>query len=221
MSPTETPLLHVEVGGERHLLSVSSHEGAGTTFQFALPPPTPPGSLDATVHLAGEAYPALIEVQELKAVLVEPKTLEFRGARGSGAVATMQITSMGNVAIPLEPEKTLSLRKSGALARGVQKAFRDTHGDLISRLIVLGDHLSTEAAEEVTATCTAEFSALEVGESHPVKVGLRVPDELDPSTTWKGTLPLLGTLIDVRLAITADPQRRPAAKRRARKGMTP
>jgi hypothetical protein len=138
-------------------------------------------------------------VAERLRIVAEPKALRFAAAPGAETIATMQVANHGKKPVLLARHATVRLRRQGALREGVIKAFKETPGDLIARLVVLGDALKHEAAAEASVTIEGEFDALAAGERRQVRLSVRWPQHLDPAIVWTGSLALLGTTIPITI----------------------
>ena len=196
------PPPEVEISNHRHVLqSQTGDDESGPSLSFKLPAHTPPGTTKAMVHVGNESYPATIEVQELTKIITEPQTVILAGVPGSKTAATVQVMNAGNVSKGIEPAQTIVLRRADAVSRGVRKAFKETSGDLVSRLIVLGEHLSSEPSAQATVDFKSDFSALPAGDQRNVEISVHIPDGLERSVKWSGNLSLLGMAVTVTLDV--------------------
>jgi hypothetical protein len=197
------PLPEVQIGEQSYVLQPQTGaEGSVTSLTLKLPPQTPPGKTEAVVHIGDKNYAAVIEVAEMAKVLAEPADVTLLGKPGSSTTAKVRVTNAGNVSRTIEGEQRIVLRHAGAISRGVRKAFHETSGDAVSRLIALGEHLSAEPVQKVQFDVKADFSTLAAGDERTVEILVRIPDEMDRSTQWKGSLTLLG----MALSVTIDAQ---------------
>lgn len=195
------PQAELEIGKQRYPLQPRiGAEGFIRSFMLKLPPQTPPGQTEAVVHIGERSYKAVIDVAEQVKVLAEPREVTFVGKRGSNAAATVRVTNVGNVGRTMEGTQTIVLRHADAISRSVTRAFHEKEGDVVSRLIDLGKHLSEEPALEVKVDIKADFGNLAAGDERTVEISTQIPDDLDQSIKWRGNLTLLGAPLTVTIA---------------------
>lgn len=158
------------------------------------------------------------------ALEVDAEALRLRARAGDEAVTRVRVTNRGPVALALDSAGAIPLRKSGALARGVRKAFKGQSGDFISKLIDLGKQLEEEPTVTATISYKADFEALQPGQSAEVEIHLRIPENVEAETGWTARLPVLGTTVaaDLEIALDRPKDTRPRGgsgdKHRTRKG---
>ena len=209
-SRSEAPLPEIEIHGSRYVLrSRPRPRGSGTVWILNMPPSTPPGATDGLVHLGGKTYRATVEVSEKKQIVVEPGNLTFDSRPGAELAVTVLVRNEGNVPQKLEGSQTIRLREASAISRGIRKAFKDKGGDLTSRLIGLGEHLSSEPWVDAAFDMKADFAQLNPGEQKNIQVRLHLQRDLQGAAEWTGTISLLGLAVAVTLRIAGT--RKPPA----------
>jgi len=195
------PVPELEFGNQRHALRLlqSGSDEPARSLRLELPSDTSPGTIEATVHFGGKSYPATIVVEELSRIVTEPRSVSLSCLPGSRPATTVRVTNAGNIRQQLEPQQTILMRHADAISRGVRKAFKNTSGDLISRMIVLGEELSSEPIREVRFDIKADSNELAAGDQQSVEIGAEIPRDIDRSVSWKGSLVLFRQAINVTL----------------------
>src|SRR5438552_2435478 len=142
------------------------------------------------------------EVSKLGRIILERDALRFEGGPGSELVVTVPVRNTGDVLerVSVSSQK-ITLRSPGAIARGVRKAFKETSGDLASRLIVLGEHLSSEPAVDVTFDIKSDVSELKPGDQGKLEIRVHVPKDLRTASEWTSNVSILGSTVPVNLKV--------------------
>ena len=134
-------------------------------------------------------------------ITIEPAAIELADSDESEAKFAVRVTNSGTAKLAFEPPQSITLRRKDALAKSVRRAFKDARGDFAARLIALGDDLRSSSVE-VPITYRGALGDLEPGETGEIELRLRVPDEIDRSVAWVGSLTLSG---DSALRISTGP----------------
>lgn len=209
----------VRVGETTFALRVAGLAGRIAALAFAMPAATAPGELDARVEIGGETLKALVEVGSSMLAKVEPAELVLEAAAGDMVTATVDVVNAGNVTLPLSVAEKVTVRAAGAVARGVQTAFKNERGDLGSKLVALGNHIAAEANFDLSVAA-AGGKTLDVGARAQLELTFVVPDgvsdntpaggradALQPGSTWTGRLALSGSVIPVTLKAAGEPEK--------------
>jgi hypothetical protein len=206
-SRSDAPAPEIEIKGQRYPLGFSFQRDRSVgLWSFRILENTPPGVMQGLVHLGDKTYPASVEVLEYRRIILEPRALTLEGAPGSELATTVLAKNSGNVPQKAGGSQTLKLRAAGAIARGVRKAFKETSGDLGSRLIVLGEHMSSEPWVEVKFGVRADFAKLDPGAEGHVEIRVHAPDDPHRSEEWTGNLQLFESAVSVTLKVTQKSQ---------------
>jgi hypothetical protein len=210
--------MEIEFNKQRiRLLFRPGARGAPGFVSFRLPPETPPGNYKGTVYAGDETYPAAIQIEEFNRIVVEPASLALKGAAGEEAAGKVSVQNAGNVAQKLASSQAITLRKAGAMSRGIQKAFKQSGGDIASKLIVLGKQLSSEPEMQATFKCSASFNTLARGEAGTVEIRVKIPGETE-TAVWTGNLAILSGTAAVTLDVVKGKPRVVSPKKREGKG---
>ena len=106
----------------------------------------------------------------------------------------------------------VNLRPASALARGIGHVFKQP-GDIITRLIWLGERLDAEPTGTLAVTWKTRIKSLAVGQTAVIEFSARVPETIDAAVTWTGRLSMFFTTVAVTLEIAAEPKAPLARKR--------
>lgn len=189
----------LEFGGIQHRLLVEPLEAQGRTrFVLRLPPGTPPGRLKAVMHIGGDTHPAIVDVEARASVAAEPRALRL----DSLAAADLDLENQGNVEVALQHEVEVRLRPADAMRHGA-RAFCAAGGDAVNRFVAMGRALSDEPVALATLAMDVRGPALATGERRCVALRIRLPDDLDRSHEWVGSLALPGTDVSFTVASAA------------------
>jgi hypothetical protein len=197
--PASSPAL--QIGARRHELRFHTTEKSGMMLRLELPRNTAPGTIGATVRIGDQSYPATIEVEESVRIITDPEDLRLTGSPNSEVATVVRATNAGNVDREIEPSQRVMMRDAEALPRGLRKAFQDTKGDIVSRLVRLGEHLSSEPEKYVTFKLKPESNALRAGEEQKVRVSAVIPVDFKNGSRWSGSVSIFGKDVRVLLEI--------------------
>ena len=145
---------------------------------------------------------------------VEPTSLALEAHPGEVVKVAVQVMNLGDEPVRFTADKKLTLREDGALPKAVRQAFKSGNRDFADRLITLGTEMANAASCLIEVRGKMRPPSLESGTRSEVTLELAVPEDLEPDTTWTGSLALLGTRLRVRLLTVKIPRERPPRRRK-------
>lgn len=145
---------------------------------------------------------------------VEPTSLTLKAHPGEVVSAALQVMNLGDDPVRFTADKELTLREDGALPKAVRQAFKTGNQDFAERLITLGTEMASANSCRIDVRGKMEPASLESGTRSEVTLELAMPKDLEPDTTWTGSLAVLGTRLRVRLQSVKIPRERPPRRRK-------
>lgn len=186
-------------------LVVSGDAETITRLALSLPTDTPPGEIKTRVILGDQEYEAIIVVQLRSMIRLDPPALKIKAAAGDTVAAVLNVTNLGNGTLDYQADQSVTLRQSGTLARSVTAAFKNSRRDFADRLIALGEEMAASSSHEFAVASHMSATTLKTGESATVELELGVPEDVEPDTTWSGSMALLGSRVRINVETLASP----------------
>ena len=175
----------------------------GTTalgLRLALPDSTPAGTHEGVVTIGEAKYPAVVEIQERRRVVVTPARITLRvELPAREAAADLHVLNAGNAPLELAAKQAFGLFEDHGLDRSLARAWTDTKARGTDRFGVLADELAASHGGPVRVRLAEGAGALEPGEARDVKVMFEFHGELTAGRSYFGYWDVGGAVCTVRV----------------------
>jgi hypothetical protein len=190
------------LGGQIRALTAPLSDG-WTTVRLLLPAQTPGGEYGGTLTWSGGTMPAVVVVRPYARVHSVPPDLRVQAFAGGAVSATVTLHNAGNLAFDVRSVFVVPLEHIHALDRAIIAALTSAQTHL-DRFGIAADSLAGDQVGIVRAVVVAGAGIVAPGETHTVALELRMPDSLEPGTTYSGSWSVGG--LDVPVVVDAVPK---------------
>ena len=193
----------IKISKNRFPLQLTTDGTTLRSLSFAMPDNTLPQRFEAEVSIGPVKRSAIVSVDPRTKVSFKPATVDVKVRAGQKAKTTLSVTNFGNKALTLACDTMVTLRENGMLGRQIAQAFKQQDRDFPDRLIVLGELVDKIPSYEASVATTMSASSLAVDECTELTIELGIPENIDTSKAWTGSLAVLGKRLRINVEPTA------------------
>lgn len=209
-------------GAQVERLRVVRRGGESPAVRLRLAASTPPGRYKGQITVGHSKLPAVVEVVPKRRLRAEPSRLMLTGSAGAEVTQSVLLANVGNVPCVVPARSRVGLLAEGAWGGAFWYALTEPNGEGVGRFEKFIDRLAERAAGLADVRLD-RAATIEPGASERVEITVRLPDGIEPGTTYLGTWEPEGLRLGLRVEGGARPTRRRAASRprttqRKRKG---
>jgi hypothetical protein len=167
-------------------LRIRKRRGGESRLCLRLADAAPPGHYAAELRIAGNAYPAALDIHPVPRLSISPGNADFQGKPGASASAEMSLTNNGNVPI-MVPETAIVMLNDD---RGFEAALADVTRQNSDDVSVLVGHflrgLRARYGGPLKLNIAEGAGSVEPGQQRTLKVTTDIPKKLKPGHSYHG-----------------------------------
>ena len=189
-----------------------SRGGESAAVRLRLAASTPPGSYKGQITVGDSNLPAVVEVVPKRRLRADPSRLMLTGGASAEVTQSVLLANVGNVPCEVPARSRVGLLAEGAWGGAFWYALTEPNGEGVGRLEKFIDRMAERAAG-LAEVRLAKAVTIEPGASERVEITVRLPDGIEPGTTYLGTWEPEGLRLGLRVEGGARPTRRRAASK--------
>jgi hypothetical protein len=185
------------------VVSIGRREASGQALvHLSVPESTPPGQYRATVRVGERTYPVICEVEPRVKLRLYPSKLVLVSQPGAMATVELTLVNLGNVPCEVRRAHGLGLFARGGLEQAIGAMVTAKLASGLARVERLVEQVAEAHAGLVRLRVEEGAGTIAPGESRQLRVGMHMPENLRPGTTYTGTWALhnLRYLVEVTAA---------------------
>jgi hypothetical protein len=189
------------------------HERLWAPIEMVLDPATPPGSYTGQLSCGSQKVDLVFNVLENWDLRIVPQKVTITAGVAETIVLRMLITNLGNSEFTAPSPASLHLTHDLDIGRHLNTALRaagkEGYEKFLDRFVL---ELAGEAVGDATVQFKPEGAKFRTGETKPVELQIRLPDDLRTSGIYRGTMKLRNARLMLEVKCTgerkASPRRR-------------